>query len=183
MLTLFKTFVRPRLEYVSPVWSPHLVGDISRIEAIQRAFTAKIKGLESLNYWERLRVLELYSLQRRRERYKILLLWKIYRGIVPNHMDIAFRETGRRGACIQRPLGKSSSKRINSLIFNSCTSTAVSLFNAVPREVKEMGSLEGAKRALDKFLRGIPDRPPIKGYGSQNHNSILEWLACRGTLI
>ena len=100
MLTLFKTFVRPRLEYVSPVWSPHLVGDISRIEAIQRAFTAKINGLDSLNYWERLRVLELYSLQRRRERYKILLLWKIYRGIVPNHMDIAFRETGRRGACI-----------------------------------------------------------------------------------
>ena len=46
-----------------------------------------------------------------------------------------------------------------------------------------MGSIEGAKRALDKFLRGIPDRTPIKGYGSQNQNSILEWLACRGTLI
>ena len=183
MLTLLKSFVRPQLEYVSPIWSPHSVGDIGRLEALQRSFTAKINGLESLNYWERLRVLDLYSLQRRRERYKILLVWKIYRGLIPNHMNLSFRESGRRGAFVQRPLGKSSSKRINSLIFNSCTSTAVSLFNAAPREVKDKGTLEGAKRALDKFLRQIPDEPPIKGYGCQNHNSILEWLASRGTLI
>ena len=38
----------------------------------------------SLNYWERLRELKLYSLQRPRERYIIIYIWKITQHMVPN---------------------------------------------------------------------------------------------------
>ena len=32
----YTTYIHPTLEYASPVWSPHLVGDINRIEMVQR---------------------------------------------------------------------------------------------------------------------------------------------------
>ena len=36
------TYVRPMLEYNSPVWSPHIKKDISLIESVQKNFTRKI---------------------------------------------------------------------------------------------------------------------------------------------
>ena len=179
MLLLLKSFIRPHLEYISPIWSPFLVGEIQRVEAVQRAFTSKISGCEELNYWQRLRHLGLYSLQRRRERYKILYVWKMYRNLLPNHLNLDFKFSLRRGPYVERPLGKSGSKRVNSTVFNSCSSTAVALFNSVPRVVKEQLTLEGAKRELDKFLSNIPDEPPIKGYGAENSNSLLDWCSCK----
>ena len=183
MLVLMKTFIRPHLEYISPIWSPHLIGEIQRVEAVQRAFTAHISGCEEMTYWQRLHHLGLYSLQRRRERYKVLYLWKLYHGLLPNHLNLVFKPSARRGPYVERPLGKAKLKSVNSKIFNSCSSTAVSLFNAVPKVVKEQLTLEGAKRELDKFLSKIPDEPPLKGYGAQNTNSILDWCSCRGALF
>ena len=34
--TLYKAFVRPVVEYASPVWSPHHRHEIERLESIQR---------------------------------------------------------------------------------------------------------------------------------------------------
>ena len=77
MMLLYKSYVRSHLEYCCPLWSPHLQCDIMHIEAVQRSFTAKIAGFRYLNYWERLQRLSLYSLQRRRERYTIIVIWKM----------------------------------------------------------------------------------------------------------
>ena len=67
MLLFLKTYIIPRVEYVSPIWHPHKICEIEQIEQVQRSFTAKIKELEEFNYYERLRCLRLFSLQRRRE--------------------------------------------------------------------------------------------------------------------
>ena len=56
MMTLFNSFVRSRLEYCCPLWSPYLVQEITKLESVQRSFTSKIMGLQEMNYWERLRV-------------------------------------------------------------------------------------------------------------------------------
>ena len=50
--------------------------DIQAIEAIQRTFTYKITEVQHLGYLGRLHELKLYSLQRRRERYIIIYIWK-----------------------------------------------------------------------------------------------------------
>ena len=76
MLLLFKTYVRSIVEYCCALWSPHLQCDVILIESIQRSFTAKIAGCSNLSYWDRLKHLNLYSLQRRRERYMVILVWK-----------------------------------------------------------------------------------------------------------
>jgi hypothetical protein len=77
MITLYKSLVRSLLEYCCPLWNPRKVTDIQLLESVQRTFTSKIRSVKHLNYWDRLRTLKLMSLQRRRERYIILQMWKV----------------------------------------------------------------------------------------------------------
>ena len=51
--------------------------DIQQPEGIQRMFTSKIDGIQHLNYWQRLKALDLMSLQRRREQYLIIHILKV----------------------------------------------------------------------------------------------------------
>ena len=53
------------------------VDNSQKVEDIQRNFTRRFAGLQNLNYWQRLSKLKLLSLQRRRERYMIIHVWKI----------------------------------------------------------------------------------------------------------
>ena len=39
---LFKTHIRPILEYNTPIWNPHLITDIKQIEHIQRKYTRMV---------------------------------------------------------------------------------------------------------------------------------------------
>ena len=101
LLTLYKALVRPILEYCCLVWYPTEVGDIQVVENVQRAFTRKIQGMKDLNYWQRLEALDLMSLQRRRQRYELIHVWKIHKGLVPNCVDMKFK-TGRKGVRAKR---------------------------------------------------------------------------------
>ena len=74
------------LEYCSVLWSPSAVGLIQRLEEIQKSFLKQIKGTPK-KYWESLKQLKIYSLQRRRERYCIIYHWKILENRVPNIND------------------------------------------------------------------------------------------------
>ena len=84
MLTLFKSLVLSRLDYGSQLWSPYKAKDISLLESVQRAFTKHFQGMHTYSYADRLSMLKLYSLQRRRDRYTIIYVWKILESIVPN---------------------------------------------------------------------------------------------------
>lgn len=63
MLTLWKSLVLPHLDYCSQLWNP--------LEQIQRSFTRQINGLKNIDYWKRLKILKLYSLQRHRKKCNI----------------------------------------------------------------------------------------------------------------
>ena len=65
MLKMFNTYVRSKLEYCCIVWSPVRQKWIYELEKIQKSFTSRINGMEELDYHERLRKLNLYSLERK----------------------------------------------------------------------------------------------------------------------
>ena len=74
LLTLWKSLVIPHLDYCSPLWSPVKTSLIQKIEMTQKAFIRNIKGMKKLNYWEQLKYLGLYSLERRRGRFQIIYI-------------------------------------------------------------------------------------------------------------
>ena len=83
MLVLaFRTYVLPLLDYCCQVWSPHLIKDILLIESVQRIFTKRLIGLKDFSYTDRLKLLNIISLERRRLEFDLILCYKILHRIV-----------------------------------------------------------------------------------------------------
>jgi len=70
----FVVYVRPLLEYATCVWSSHRVGQVKRVESVQRKFTKRLPGYYSLDYKSRLMRLHADSLELRRLRYDLIHL-------------------------------------------------------------------------------------------------------------
>ena len=81
-LCLYKSLVRPLLEYNPQVWNPYMVKDISSIEKVQRRATKLVPELHDMPYDDRLKNLSLYSLQHRRERGDMITVYKILNSLV-----------------------------------------------------------------------------------------------------
>ena len=75
------TIVQPHLEYGNVIWNPRYKRDKLEIEKIQRRATKLIAEIKQLSYEERLRQLELPSLEHRRRRGDMLQTYKIINGI------------------------------------------------------------------------------------------------------
>ena len=177
VLTLLKALIRPKLEYGCVVWHPHLIGDIAKIESVQRTITSRIENMEKYNYWERLQQLNLYSLQRRRERYICIHMYKIYSGILPNDLELSFYDSSRHGPKCRRKRLISRNARINTIRCSSFSDVGPSLFNVLPKKIKLANSVAAFKSRLDTLFKRLPDCPPVPGYVRQNNNSIKDWLS------
>ena len=56
MMSLYKTLVRPHVEYCITAWNPHYTKDKKLIEKVQRRFTNTINNMEGKTYEERLQI-------------------------------------------------------------------------------------------------------------------------------
>ena len=81
-LLIYRALVRPRLEYACQAWSPHLVRDITLLERVQRRATRMVSGLTGYSYEDRLRYLSLQTLQTRRRRADLILVYQLLHGLV-----------------------------------------------------------------------------------------------------
>ena len=189
MLTTWKSLVLPILDYCSQLWSPQKKGEIQQIEDIQRSFTRKIHSHGRESYWERLSSLHLYSLERRRERYKIIYVWKALEGMVPNFTvedsQIKCQTSLRFGRqCVIPRVTRTATDRIQSLREGSLSVNGPKLFNMLPQKLRNMTNvgLPKFKEKLDKFLSTIPDEPLCPGYTANRRaesNSLIDMVpAC-----
>jgi len=85
----FTVYVCPLLEYASCVWFPHLIKDIERLERVQRRFTKRLRGLTTLTYKDTLQVLELQSLESRRQ-FDLIYTYKILTGKIDRNITYTF---------------------------------------------------------------------------------------------
>ena len=81
MLNLYKTLVRPHVEYCVSAWSPYYKKDKELLEKVQRRFTKMIKGMKGKSYEERLQRMNLWSLEERRNRQDLIEVFKISKGL------------------------------------------------------------------------------------------------------
>ena len=70
---LYKTYIRPNMEFCIQAWSPYMVKDIEVLEKVQHRATQMVPGLKRLPYENRLRRLDIYSLTARRLRGDLIL--------------------------------------------------------------------------------------------------------------
>ena len=73
---LFKALVRPILEYGHSVWQPHQKTLCSDLEDVQRKATDMLAHFKDNPYSERLRTLNVPSLEHRRRRGDLIKVYK-----------------------------------------------------------------------------------------------------------
>ena len=192
MLVLWKSLVRSNIDYCCQLWNPSKVDDIQSIEQIQRSFVRKISGMQGLSYWEQLAALQLYSLERRRERYIILYVWLILKGLTPNFNQsnmggINTTWSERRGRmCVVPAVSQYAPAAVRRMRYSSFGVIGPRLFNILPQELRNLTScsLDSFKHQLDKYLRTIPDKPLVQGYTlyrRADSNSLTDMVQHRST--
>jgi len=87
LLKAFVTYVRPLLEYNSPIWSPASIKHIHCIEGAQRKFTKRKPGMSELTL---LKALCLENLELRRIHADLILVYKIVFGLLCVASDAFF---------------------------------------------------------------------------------------------
>ena len=179
MKTIWKSLVQPKMDYCSQLWSPGDQESINKLEAVQRHFTSKVKGLEEMEYWERLSDLKLYSQERRRERYMIIFLWKLSQGMV-NGYHVTFTHSERRGRLI---LPNNVVARAPAMVRRARESSlgvkGANIFNILPGHIRSLNSehVDTFKTKLDTFLSLVPDQPTIGGHPrAAETNSLLHQI-------
>ena len=186
MMTIWRTIVQSKLDYCSQLWCPTDQASIKSLESICRQFTSLIMGLDDLDYWERLQELNLYSQERRRERYRIIFIWKCLHGFVDGY-HINSHVNPRRGRLIVLPkYATKAPAAVRQARESSLAVHGARLFNIMPQHIRSIstGSVEQFKYELDGWLSTVPDQPTIPTrQRAAKTNSILDQAAYAATLV
>ena len=76
-IQLYKTYVRPHLEFACPAWSPWTAADRDTLEKVQQRAVRQVSGLQGLTYEEKLKELGICTLEERRHRSDMAMVHRI----------------------------------------------------------------------------------------------------------
>ena len=187
MLTLWKSLILSEHDYCCQLWNPHRTGEVQSLEVLQHFFIKKISGVSHLSYWDQLSKLKMYSLERRRERYIAIYIWKILEGTVPNvgsdNNAITATWHARRGReCNIPKISTTAPTRIQNIRRASFTVNGPRIFdfNSLPQYIRDTTKCDKNifKAHLDHYLQQVPEQPLIPGYTAYrmcDSNSLIDW--------
>ena len=150
MLKLYKSLVRPHLEYCVQLWAPMASHgnwtSILAIEDIQRTFTRMIDGIGLLTYENRLENLGLTTLLERRARGDLIETFKILNGF-SNYGDSLFKLSRSGKKIISRPSDENKFK------YEFFSRRVINYWNKLPSSVTDATSVDSFKNKLEKFKK------------------------------
>ena len=154
-LNIYKSMVRPHIEYATQVWSPQNKKDKITLENVQRRAARLVKCIKHLSYSERLKALGLPTLEYRRERANIIQVYKILLDIDKAHRENLFQMaayTSTRG----HPLKLFKKRCRLNLRKNYFSQRVIDQWNGLPINLVTAPSLNVFKSRLNKFWKDHP---------------------------
>ena len=152
-LLLYKTYVRPRLEYCQQAFYPYLKKDCNELEKVQRRATKLVCDIADLPYEERLTKLGLFTLKYRRDRADMITTFKLINGYIDIDTDKLFHfapsKTNRHGNSLKLCVPKSCKLDIRR---NTFSNRIVLPWNELPDDVVHSMDIDMFKRRYDKFM-------------------------------
>ena len=161
MLLLYKSLVRPHLEYAVQFWSPHLQRDIIKTEKIQRKASKIIPEIINHSYSQRLKDLNLISFEQRRLRGQLIEVFKYIgwfnnataRGLFDRDFNDRTRNNGEKFIV----------KRFNTSLAQHFDPIKITTtWNALPSDIVSSRKVNTFKNRLDQHWEWIPQvcEPP-----------------------
>ena len=154
---LYKSLVRPHLEYAITVWNPYLEQDKTKLEKIQRRATKLVPSLRKTDYETRLGIFRLTSLEVRRERGDLIEFFKIIRKIeeinwINEPRKIAEGNDAYNLRRHNQHFYKEGTKCIT-VRENFFLNRVISLWDQLPDKARDATTLDGFKAAIDEVTR------------------------------
>ena len=150
----YTTFVLPILETNSVIWSPYLIQDIKNIESTQKRYIKSICrrcNIHKGSYRDRLNALNMRTLEYRRHKQDMLMVFKILNRLVDIEFNDFFSfslppyQLRRHRFCLNRNNCKSDISK--NFFFNRIIKT----WNSLPDSVVESPSIDVFRNRLSKF--------------------------------
>ena len=148
--TLYKVYVRPHLEYYVQACAPILKRDVRVLEQVQRRATKLVPSLRNLSYEERLKLLNLTTLEERRKRGDMIETFKIMRNF--DKIDASNFFTLRREVVDREEgVGRGHHMRIfkrrsNTVMRRFFSNRIVDNWNSLPEQVTMSYNERGASK-------------------------------------
>ena len=152
IIPLYKTIVRPHLEYCIQAWRPYRKKDIDMLERVQRRATKMIPKLRNISYEMRLKECGLTTLETRRLRGDQIEVFKILNGYENIDRNIFFtvkeeRRTRGHGVTLAK---KQCRLDIRKFSFSQRT---VNEWNILSADCVGASSVNIFKNKIDIYLR------------------------------
>ena len=154
MITIYKSFVRPHLDYGDVIYDkPNVESFRSKLESVQYnaalAITGCIRGTSRERLYEEL---GLESLDRRRWYRRMCFFWKIVKGLAPDYL-CNFLPILQHSRNPNRQNRYSSFPKNTNFFANSFFPYCTDQWNELDPTIKNLQSISLFKKALLKFIR------------------------------
>ena len=153
-VNIYKQFVRCHLEHASQVWNPWTVADIDKLEKVQKKAVNMVRGLDGLNYEEKLKKLNLEPLYIRRRKADLILVFKILNGFCNVDKESWFTTVGNETLRTTRlnsyHLNLKKQKFRTEIRKNFFTNRVVDEWNKLPKSVKDSKTVNEFKTKISK---------------------------------
>ena len=154
--TLYKSLVRPHLDYCAQAWRPFLRKDIDLLEKVQHRASRMVQECRGWSYDQRLNSLGWSTLENRRLRGDMIQVFKFIKGFNINapNMFFSMSTTGLRGHEFKL-FKRGSSTNIGKFSFSN---RIVEDWNSLPQHVVSSNTVNTFKKRLDQHyctVRGL----------------------------
>ena len=165
MIPLYKSFIRPKLEFSAAAWNPWLESDKKVLERVQERMIRMLSDAHGNTYEEKLEDAGLTNLTERRERGDAIETYKTLNGFnrvkksnwfqiendesrpTRNNTTVVEQGAKRRSNVLKVEKARLEVRR------NAYNVRAAVAWNQIPDEVREMKSVNGFKNAYDGWRK------------------------------